>query len=264
MGGGNASSPIASTDISDLRMSFSDLKIAVSPEQTSPTSTSPNLLSQAISGDNGKTAWYGGVGLGLNSTRFALPIADDQYLKSANVSFDTRSGIGLNGFVGYKFSNFRAEGELLYTSNSIFQGKISGKNASGGSNYEQIEPVTGNISNFSVMLNGYYDIVTGSQFKPFVGVGIGFGSASITTTQRVSPNFFTVPDSQLVAQTDSGSASGLAYQFKVGTAYAISDNTDLYLQYRYLKGPSTFSDGSVSNKADFNDSSFEFGTRFGF
>jgi opacity protein-like surface antigen len=228
--------PIASTDISDLRMSFSDPTIAVLQEKTSSTNTNPNLLSQAISNDSDKTGWYGGVGLGLNFNRFVIPLPDnDLYIRSANNSIDTRSGMGVNGFAGYKFSNFRAEGELLYTSNSIFQGKLSGTNRTDGSNYQQVDPQTGNISNFSVMLNGYYDIVTGSQFKPFVGVGIGFSSASVTQTALVSPNFFSVPTSQLIERTASASATGFAYQFKVGTAYAISDSTDLYLQYRYLK-----------------------------
>jgi opacity protein-like surface antigen len=253
MGGGNASSPIASTDISDLRMSFSDLKIAVSPEQTSRTKTNPNLLSQAISGDSGKTGWYGGAGLGLNSTQFVFP-SPDNIGNSFNESLDTRGGIGFNGFGGYKFSNFRAEGELLYTSNSIFQRKVSGLERQSNTSISQTDPRSGNINNFSVMVNGYYDIETGSQLKPFVGVGMGFSSASVTVRGNNG-----IQDLE-----ETASASGFAYQFKVGTAYAISDNTDLYLQYRYLKGPSTLREGSASGEVDYNNSSFEFGTRLGF
>jgi opacity protein-like surface antigen len=254
MGGGNASLLIASTDSSELKMSFSEPKIAVSPEQTSPTNTNPNLP-QVISNDNGKTGWYGGVGLGLNSTRFVFPSTDTSG-NSYSDSLDTRSGIGFNGFAGYKFSNFRAEGELLYTSNSIFQKKTNGFVRESNFNLSQIDPLSGNINNFAVMVNGYYDIETGSQFKPFVGVGMGFSSASVTVKG----------EGTVVGQVqeETASASEFTYQFKIGTAYAISDSTDLYLQYRYLKGPSTLRAGSASGGVDYNNSSFEFGTRLGF
>lgn len=116
-----------------------------------------------------------------------------------------RSSIGISGAAGYQFSDFRVEGELLY-SKQDFDGAPSG--------------LSGGLSTFAIFANGYYDIPTEGGFKPYLGAGLGLSFNSL----------------EFRAGNDSASLSGssLAYQLKAGVAYAVSDKFDLGLGVRLL------------------------------
>lgn len=121
--------------------------------------------------------------------------------------FDNKLGssIAISGAAGYKFSDFRAEGEILY-SKQDFDGAPAG--------------LSGGLSTFAIFANGYYDIPTEGGFKPYVGVGLGLASNSL--------------EGRIGNDSASLSGSSLAYQLKVGVAYAVSDQFDLGLGFRLL------------------------------
>ncbi len=201
-----------------------------------------------------REGWYGGFALGVSSPNLS---ANGQ-IRGINVPFqldiDTNKQTSLNAFIGRRFSNFRLEGEILSTNNSLKNGMMTFPSAPSLTNKISV----GNVANFAVMFNGYYDFETGSAFKPFVGAGIGYS----TTNLSIGSNPFPL----------NSSTSGFAYQVKVGAAYSVSDRTDLYLQYRYLNAPTAgqasgnFAGNNVTAdlNTNLNSSIIEFGTRLNF
>jgi opacity protein-like surface antigen len=104
---------------------------------------------------------------------------------------DLAAGRSLNG-------NVRAEGELLY------------------SEADRKDVSTGKIKTFGSLVNGYYDIDTGTKFRPYVGAGVGIAQVKL--------------DKGLT----HGDDTGLAYQLKTGVSYAINDRLSAQVGYRYL------------------------------
>ncbi|MDX2255879.1 MAG: P44/Msp2 family outer membrane protein [Pseudanabaenaceae cyanobacterium bins.39] len=138
-----------------------------------------------------------------------------------------KSGIGVSGAVGYQFQDFRAEGELLYVKQDFDGSSVP------------TASVTGGYSTVALMANGYYDIPTGSGFKPYVGAGLGL--AFISGDVGLKDNLGNVG-------SVSFSGSSFAYQLKAGATYAVTDNLDLGLGFRMFaqgnaKGSAT---GSVN------------------
>ena len=78
----------------------------------------------------------------------------------------------------------------------------------------------GRVSNFGLFGNVFYDIDTGSSFKPYVGAGLGYQWADI----RYNPSGVDVGDD---------SDGGLAYQLMAGASVALSDQAELFGQYAW-------------------------------
>jgi opacity protein-like surface antigen len=95
-------------------------------------------------------------------------------------------------------SNVRAETELLY------------------SEADRKDVSTGKIKTFGGLVNGYYDIDTGTKVRPYVGAGIG------------------VAQVKLDSGAANGDDTGFAYQLKTGVSYAINDRLSAQVGYRYL------------------------------
>jgi outer membrane immunogenic protein len=246
-------SSVLKLDLPLTKISFSEAKVILDSQQeiTASPKNNSQLISQSSNPDSNsqpKNLYFGaGAGLFFPSISGTVGITGGTSTpQSATVNFGTSSDIGYNVFAGLKTSFGRAELEMLASKNSINKttATSNGQTASISS--------TGDVTNFAVMLNGYYDFSTGSKFTPYVGGGIGYGSTTIT------------------ANNDTRSGSGLTYQLKAGAAYTISDNTDIYLQYRYLNNPnvtgsSPGGNGStVTGSINSNSSSIEIGTRYAF
>jgi opacity protein-like surface antigen len=203
---------------------------------------------------NRQDRWYGGFGIGITAPN----LSSDGQIRGLEIPFrldvNTNQQNSLNAFVGRRFSNFRVEAEVLSTNNSLKDADLTFVSAPGLNNRVS----SGNVSNFSVMFNGYYDIDIGSAVKPFIGAGVGYS--------------FTNSSIRSVPFPLEGTTSGLAVQFKVGAAYTLFDRTDMYVQYRYLNTPvSTQVNGSLNGNnitgnisGNLNSSIFEVGTRFNF
>ena len=113
--------------------------------------------------------------------------------------------LGKSAASGYDFGNFRTEVEQRRTGGAA-------------------EPLTGSAhESQSVMLNGFYDIPTGSGLKTYVGVGFG-----ATTTREGIPGTHTEEVSS-------------AYQVRGGVSYDVGQKLNGLLEYRFTDGggPST-------------------------
>jgi opacity protein-like surface antigen len=216
----------------------------------------PLTLAQAEPVNNNSGSWYGGLGLGFNSPNLSnsttLNIPFINLSATVNTNFTGDSSLGYNGFVGYKLPNgWRTEGEIFYT-NSQINGVSTSVNGTGVSAPTVVLGSNSRMSQLAVMLNGYYDFNTSSKITPFLGAGIGYGATSITSNATATISGTTIP---LVSNSGTSTASGLAYQFKAGVGYALTDRNDIYLQYRYLNTVSTPS---------YNTNSLEVGTKLSF
>ena len=87
----------------------------------------------------------------------------------------------------------------------------------------------GEIRNWTLMLNGYYDIDFGQPWKPYVGAGIGYARNELRTIAVTNP---TLPG--LVVPVTGGTDSGLAWSLGVGVGYTLPNRMTLDIGYRYV------------------------------
>jgi opacity protein-like surface antigen len=243
-------------DLSALKMSFSEQKISILPEQITPQLDPKPSIAQNVRRDDRQTGtgWYFGTTRGVNFPSLTATNSEGNKANWNGIDFNN-----FNGLAGYKSSNFRIEGELLYASNNMTIDRntkvpIIGDTKTDGQQVQQVQPKDGvpvncKATTFAAILNGYYDIDTGGQIKPFVGAGIGYASTNLK-------------DSGL----DWGSKSGFTYQFKVGVGYLLSDRQDIYVQYKYINAPAQYvkQDKTPFSSTDFSSGSIEIGTKFNF
>ena len=132
---------------------------------------------------------------------------------------DHDPAIMAGGSLGYIFDNgFRVESEIAYRNNNI--AKLGGAS------------VKGDNTTMSLMLNILYEYKLGgggiygggSLFSPYIGVG---GGGARMAFEDVTFD--------LVSTTINNSVYVLAYQFIGGTAFELSENVVLTLDYRYLR-----------------------------
>lgn len=151
--------------------------------------------------------------------------------------FDT--GYAINGQVGYAFDNgFRVELEGAYSRYDV--DTHTGLTV-GGANIDGVDVAVltrgtpaatnptvgaviadgqGRVSNFGLFGNVFYDIDTGSSFKPYVGAGAGYQWTDV----RYQPSGVDVADD---------SDGGFAYQLMAGASVALSDNAEVFGQYTW-------------------------------
>lgn len=156
---------------------------------------------------------------------------------SWDTQFDT--GFAISGQAGYAFENgFRLEGEVAYSQYDV--ASHSGLTV-GGTNIDAIDVAIltrgpadpanptvgaviadgqGKVSNLGVFGNVYYDINTGSGFKPYVGGGIGY--------QWVDVDY--MPSGVAVGNDSDGT---IAYQLMAGASFELSDNLQIFGQYTW-------------------------------
>lgn len=154
-----------------------------------------------------------------------------------NTEFD--NGYAVNGQVGYAFANgLRVELEGAFTRYGIQ--RHSGLTV-GGTNIDAVDVAVltrgapsaanptvgtvlddgrGRVSNFGLFGNVFYDIETGSGFKPFVGAGIGYQWADV----RYRPSGVDVADD---------SDGGFAYQLMAGASFAVGERAEIFGQYTW-------------------------------
>ncbi len=136
-----------------------------------------------------------------------------------DISIDTDTGFGINGAVGYRFDNIRAEFEIGYNNNSVDSITVNDVDTS----------VDGDIDNWKFLLNGYYDFPTNSRFSPYLGGGIGVAILSANDLSATIPNFGEV-------DIDDSGASFI-FQFKAGAGYDITETLNAFLGYRLMGIP---------------------------
>lgn len=156
---------------------------------------------------------------------------------SLETDFDT--GYTINGQVGYAFKNgFRVEVEAAYSEYDVDSHEallVGGANLDGVDSAvltrgpanaanptvgEVLADGQGDVSNFGVFGNVFYDIQTGSGFNPYVGGGIGY--------QWVDVDY--EPSGVAIGNDDDGV---FAYQLMAGASYAVTDSVELFGQYTF-------------------------------
>ena len=199
----------------------------------------------------------GGVALPGDSnnsgeTTATIPATDDfgEIPAGTDVAWETDfdTGFAINGQVGYAFENgVRVELEGSYTKYDVDSHE---ELTVGGANIDAVDVAVltrgeadddnptvgavladgqGDVSNFGIFANAFYDIETGSGFKPYVGAGVGY--------QWVDVDY--QPSGVPVGDDDDGT---FAYQLMAGASFAVTDTVDLFGQYTYRD---TFSDADI-------------------
>jgi len=129
------------------------------------------------------------------------------------INYDT--GWNVSGNVGYAFGGpFRLELEVAYRDNDVDSVTFAGGRLPGA---------TGSMNSLSAMVNGYFDIETGTNFVPYIGAGIGYS--------RVTANGITATGLGGTVDEDD---SKFAYQGIVGVSYWFSPELALTADYRYF------------------------------
>jgi opacity protein-like surface antigen len=160
----------------------------------------------------------------------------------AGATFDARidgtngpksdSGWTLDAGVGKSFGNgWRAEGQLLYLDNS-------GKSGFGDTKL------------FGGFANGFYDFLPDSQWRPFLGAGVGIAQVKEDGGPAAAPH---------------GDKTVFAYQLHAGVSHPFSDQLTGEVAYHYLGAPSVkFGSSTQHVDGDFGASLVTVGLRYRF
>jgi len=133
---------------------------------------------------------------------------------AVDLEFDT--GFFINVAPGYDFGDFRLESEFAYQVNNIDKINQSLNIPGVGSESDSSKVNGGDVTNLSLLFNGYYDFLKGSAVRPYITAGIGVA--------RVNAQ----------VEGDDDTDSVFAYQVGVGLSYNMSENVALDFGYRYF------------------------------
>lgn len=124
----------------------------------------------------------------------------------------TQWGVNVAGGLGYRVDDFRVEGEVMYGRSDADHISFSG----GGGD------LSGYFALWGATINFFYDIPTGTRFRPYVGAGLGgvLLEAHDVTLAGFPPTH--------------GSNKILAYKLMAGISYALTDVWRLFLGYRFM------------------------------
>ncbi len=136
------------------------------------------------------------------SVSAGLGLLGDSTVKTAGLTIDNafgyKAGVPVGVAVGFKADEFRLEGAVGYQSHTID------------------EVGAGDISIWSFMGNGYYDIsMADSSVTPYLTAGLGFASIS--------------------ASNGGLDATEFAWQLGAGVGFKASENVVVDLGYRYFR-----------------------------
>jgi outer membrane protein OmpA-like peptidoglycan-associated protein len=173
------------------------------------TALSALALACVIGASGPALAQQKGVYVGLGA---GLTIPEDSDITGAGINPSADLDLGWAGIasLGYAFGNgLRAEIEGGYRANDVDQlsGVVNG---------------TGNVDAITVMLNVLYDFHNDTRFTPYIGAGVGWLNVSMDGVQPVGGAI--LDDSDDV----------LAYQGIVGIGYDLSQQVQMFVDYRYL------------------------------
>lgn len=181
---------------------------------------------------------YVGAGVGAHKPQNSSVSQGGQ-----STSVGLKTGLAGAAAVGYAFGNgLRAELELAHRRSNVSTA-VAGQTASGS------------LDATSLMINGLYDIATGTSFVPYLGAGVGGA--------RVRAN-------NIGALTSGASANGgdnvFAYQGIAGVDYHVDANWALGASYRYFATQKADVSASTGAKAGvpFRDHAVLLGMRWNF
>jgi opacity protein-like surface antigen len=175
------------------------------PTSPNTTPSTPLYIGGDINPDlPASNYWYGSLsaGFGSQSDVDLTGSINGQAVQTVTGSFD--NAFSFNGAVGYQFEQFRGELEI-------------------GNRFFNVKNVSDSgITSTAILINGYYDIPTGSKLRPYVGLGFGLNvnSGKIKNAPYQLGN------------VDIGGTS-FAYQGKAGVQYEISRKGNIFAELKY-------------------------------
>lgn len=203
--------------------------------------------------------WYlsGRAGIGFpsdvkgNASDFSSPNPADHFSESN--SLGVNSGFQGSIAAGYQWSQVRAELELAFGSYGVKKYNYDGTLGSGTAD------ASGNVNATTLMVNGYWDIPTGSKWRPYLGAGVGLGFPSADAIQADFGG-----GSQQA--TPSASSTVFAIQGKAGIQYEVTKKGNMFLElgYKNIGGFSGESNGAKVNYDAINSLDLGIGYRQGF
>lgn len=203
-------------------------------------------------------------------------------------------GFRIGGGVGYYvLPNLRVEGELFYGFARVRKTVYSGISVAGNPVPGKVnQPIRGNAKMLGAMANVWYDIDTGTAWRPFVGGGIGIFQADfgglkwdadrtarafalplLCNPQTGGPTPGTQGCAQVLEQVrgvrPKDKDTVFAYQVGGGIGYRWSDTTTFQFGYKFQMAPGMQFGGrnaqaSVKTKSDMKIHLFELGFRYRF
>lgn len=150
------------------------------------------------------------IGYGMNHVKrdFSLPSTGDAKSDNRGLAFSVGGG-------KYFLDELRLGFSVLYTSG--MKGKLKNPSISGLSGNSR-------LSTAGLFIDGYYDLLTGSGFNPYLGLGVG-----LTRTElKDSYDYSGTPASA------SKSKTKLAYKINPGLSYHINTSIDLDMGYTFI------------------------------
>jgi opacity protein-like surface antigen len=165
-----------------------------------------------------------------------------------NGDYDFKGGFGADGGIGYDFGAIRTELTYVYGRSSLDEVNIRA-DFNGSDERENSNSASGNLNQSSVMASVYLDIPFG-HWVPYIGGGLGYTNLS-------TPGF-TVNGNR----ASSGNQGALGWQAKLGVAYAVNWNLDIYAEGVY-SGASGISSDYIDTQS-FNQYGGKLGFRYRF
>ncbi|ARM30483.1 hypothetical protein B9H02_03005 [Prosthecochloris sp. HL-130-GSB] len=145
-------------------------------------------------------------------------------------TFEIGSGVTFLGAAGCDYGDYRVEAELGYQSGDIdTMQKIRGPKKGQGDGPPAYD-INGDISLYSLMLNGYYDIALGKGVELSPYIGAGFSHILLESNEAL---FEYDPDDDTVANTEFD-ATAFSCQTGLVLAIPVADNIMLDARYRYF------------------------------
>lgn len=185
--------------------------------------TAAAALALLLAGPAAAESWFKDnyyVGVGVKG---GLALLDDASNDGESITFDSEydAGLGVSGTFGYSFTrSLRAEAEVTGRINdadsfTFERDLLTGASFSGETEAE------GDVQSIAFMLNGYYDLDTGTRWMPYVGVGVG---AAYVEAELATSGLGIVDDDDVV----------FAYQAMIGVAYQTTAFSAIGVGYRYF------------------------------
>ena len=185
------------------------------------------LFAFSVNVSAAEKGWYmsGNLGVAMadDSNLGTLGEADLEYITeldwpsgtTASIDLEYDMGIVLGAAVGYDFGDYRIESELAYQANDMDKGTMRVTVPGEGSESDSA-PMSGDVSSFTILINGYYDFFKDSVLRPYITAGIGYSFVDIEI------------------ESESDDDSVFAYQVGAGITYEMNENITWDLRYRYF------------------------------
>lgn len=130
----------------------------------------------------------------------------------------------VGGGVGYRWNDsLRTDLTLDYE----FPTNIDGNAPCGGCGAGLYSAESADLSVWTVLFNGYFDIGTWSGFTPYVGAGVGASYVKVDNVAFVNPNGAT-------GTYEGDEKWNFSWALMAGTSYEVSENLAIDAGYRYL------------------------------